>query len=106
MQLETSQPFARNINPESGGVPATLLEMHCVQGSSLCFGINMIAAIFSNCSLYRAVAVLMQVLFAAVDAYSYLRLGKEIPFILYFMIGVGRLGNTCHGTSYNCQHSY
>ena len=80
--LESSQPFGRNTNPKKGGVPATELELHFLHalgGTFLCLGINMIVSMFSKSSTYRAMAVFLQVIFAAVDAYSYLRLEKDVP---------------------------
>ena len=97
--LEISQPFGRDTNPKSGGVPATALEMHflhAIGGTYLCFGVNMIVAIFSKSSKYRAMAVLMEVLYAIVDAYSYWSLERQIPGILYFVIGVGGVGLAVH----------
>ena len=56
----------------------------------------MIVAIFSKSSKYHAMAVFMEVLFLIVDAYSYLRLGREIPLILYIVFGVGGVGLVVH----------
>ena len=79
--------------------PITDLEMHlmhAVAGVGLVLLVNNIAAIFVENSHYRGMAVVLQMLFFSVDAYSYIRLGKDIPGIIYFIIGLGLVGLVVH----------
>ena len=89
--LEPSAPFGR----DTAAMPPTLLELHFLHalgGTSAAFAVAQLGAIFSHCALYRAMAVFMQIVFAAVDVYSCIRLERQVPTILYVVIGLGAIG--------------
>lgn len=78
---------------------ATQLEMHlahAVGGAVLVLLLNNIAAIIIENSHYRGMAVFLQVVFFSADAFSYVRMGKEIPAVLYGIVGLGLAGLAVH----------
>ncbi|KAL7526075.1 hypothetical protein ACHAXR_001302 [Thalassiosira sp. AJA248-18] len=80
-------------------VPITTVELHfvhCVGGAFIILLVNDIAAIAVENSHYRGMAVLMNVLFFVVDGYSYARLGKSIPGIIFGAVGMGVVGLMVH----------
>ena len=82
-----------------GDSPLTDLElhlMHAIAGVGIILLVNNIAAIFVENSHYRGMAVVLQMLFFSVDTYSYIAMGKDIPGILYFILGLGFVGLVVH----------
>lgn len=82
-----------------GDSPLTDLEMHlmhAIAGVGIILLVNNIAAIFVENSHYRGMAVVLQMLFCSVDTYSYIAMGKDIPGILYFILGLGFVGLVVH----------
>ena len=85
--------------PDIAKVPITVLEthfLHCLGGVGLILFVNNVAAIVVENSHYRGMAVLLQVLFFAVDMISYMKMGLDIPSVLFVIVGVGIVGLLIH----------
>lgn len=86
-------------NRDTTNFPITNVEKHLfdfVGGACLALLVNNIAAIFVENAHYRGMAVLLQIIPFIVDAYSYYRLGFDIPAVLYVIVGVGLVSLIVH----------
>ncbi|KAL7554804.1 hypothetical protein ACHAWF_018344 [Thalassiosira exigua] len=93
---DLAEPLGRD---SIDALPMTPLErhlFHCLGGTFVVFFVNNVAAIFVENSHYRGMAVLLQVLFFVVDAYSYVKMGLDIPTALFLPVGVGLVGLAVH----------
>ena len=80
-------------------VPATALEnhfLHCLGAAASVLLLNNVAAIFVENSHYRGMAVFLQMLFFTIDGYSYVRMGEDVPNIIYVIVGGGLVGLMVH----------
>lgn len=80
--------------------PLTDFELHMVHllgGTGVCLLVNHLAAIFTENSHYRGMALLLQTLFFVVDGYSYLKMEKDVlktPVV--FILGVCAISMIIH----------
>jgi len=70
--------------------------LHCLGGVGLMLLINNVAAICVENSHYRGMAVLLNIIFFATDAYSYVNMGLEVPTAVYVIVGLGVIGLIVH----------
>ena len=71
--------------------------LHCLGGVGLILLVNNVAAICVENSHYRGMAVLLNIIFFATDAYSYAKMGLKIPPPVYVIVGMGVIGLIVHG---------
>eukprot|EP01083_Nonionella_stella_P080761 222051_1 len=96
---EDIESMLENWSRDTKAQPITTLEMHLVHavgGAFAVFFVNNVAAIIVENSHYRGMAVFLQVLFFAVDGYSYVKMGKDVPAIIFVAVGVGLVGLFVH----------
>ena len=71
--------------------------LHCLGGVGLMLLVNNVAAIcVENSQYYRGMAVLLNIIFFATDAYSYVNMGLEVPTAVYVIVGLGVIGLIVH----------
>lgn len=70
--------------------------LHCLGGVGLILLVNNVAAICVENSHYRGMAVLLNIIFFATDAYSYVKMGLKIPPPVYVIVGMGVIGLIVH----------
>ena len=70
--------------------------LHCLGGVGLMLLVNNVAAICVENSHYRGMAVLLNIIFFATDAYSYVKMGLEVPTAVYVIVGLGVIGLIVH----------
>ena len=88
-----------NFGRDLSKVPPTSVEKHLLDalgGTSVCFLINCLAAIFMENSHYRGMVVGLETLFFAIDAMSYVQLGIDVPAIIYVCVAAGVVGLAIH----------
>ena len=88
-----------NWGRDTAKVPITDLEMHflhCLGGVVIVLLVNNVAAIFVENSHYRGMAVFLEMLFFTIDGYSYYRTGRDIPGIIFGIVGFGLVGLVVH----------
>ena len=84
---------------DTARVPVTDLELHlyhAVGGTMAALLVNNVAAIVVDNAHYRGMACLLQMIFFAVDGYSYYRMGLPIPGVIYVIVGLGVVGLAVH----------
>ena len=69
---------------------------HCLGGSAICNLLHCIVAFFAGNKSYRVMVCAMHALLFAVDGWSYIHFGKDVPPVLYFIVGINILGLLVH----------
>lgn len=69
---------------------------HILGTGCLCLAVNMIAAVAVENAPYRGMALFLNTLFFAVDAFSYVIVGLDIAPPLLVIVGAGLVGLAVH----------
>ncbi len=84
---------------DTSALPITVLKrhfLHVIGGAALVLFVNNVAAILVENSHYRGMACFLQMLFFAVDGFSYWRMGFDIHPVIFVIVGVGGVGLLIH----------
>ena len=80
-------------------LPLTPLELHLIHAmgaTMIVLLVNNVAAVLMENSHYHGMAVLLQILFHAVDGCNYAKMGLGVPPFIWAIVGVGVVGLFVH----------